>query len=229
MLKVCAEEIDRKFPEGWGLSFDYRIPGEFTNRQQCQDKKMHGMEFIKWLLYADDLVLFCPNIAQAQEIMIIMNSVCTRFGLTISLKKTKVLQFHSNTNDINIVVGKTVLENVSEFCYLGHTIFNNNSNSTDLRIAKATAKFQELENVLRDCEIHLSILKKFLEACVRPRLTYATQSWRPSEIEINKHALRCFVDQEKSNLCLFNFSNQSSMSFYSSLWRFLFKKYDFYT
>ena len=186
VLKVCAEEIDRKFPEGWGLSFDYRIPGECTNRQQRQDKKMHGVEFIKWLLYADDLVLFCPNIAQAQEIMIIMNSVCNRFGLTISFKKTKVLQFHTNTNDINIIVGETVLENVSEFCYLGHTIFNNNSNSTDLRIAKATAKFHELENVLRDSEIHLSIRKKFLEACVRPRLTYATQSWRPSEIEIKK-------------------------------------------
>ena len=31
-----------------------------------------------------------------------------------------------------------------------------------------------------------SIRKKFLEACVRPRLIYATQSWRPSEIEIKK-------------------------------------------
>ena len=83
VLKVCAEEIDRKFPEGWGLSFDYRIPGECSNRQQRQDKNMHGVEFIKWLLYADDLVLFCPNITQAQEIMIIMNSFCIRFGLTI--------------------------------------------------------------------------------------------------------------------------------------------------
>ena len=61
-----------------------------------------------------------------------------------------------------------------------------NSNSTDLRIAKATAKFHELENVLRDSEIYLSIRKKFLEACVRPRLTFATQSWRLSEIEIKK-------------------------------------------
>ena len=75
VLKVYAEEIDRKFLEGWGLSFDYRNPGKCSNRQQCQDKKMYDVEFIKWLLYADDLVLFCPNIAQAQELMIIMNSV----------------------------------------------------------------------------------------------------------------------------------------------------------
>ena len=41
-------------------------------------------------------------------------------------------------------------------------------------------------NVLRDHEIHLPIRKKYLEACVRPRLTYGTQSWKPSEEEIKK-------------------------------------------
>mgnify|MGYP005706700571 FL=1 len=147
---------------------------------------MHGSEFIRWLLYADDLVLFCPNIAQAQDIIIIMNSVCKRFGLAISFKKTKVMQFNTNTNHVNIVVDDNELENVSEFCYLGHTIFNDNRNSTDLRIAKATAKFHELSNILRDNEIHLSIRRNLLEACVRPRLTYATQCWRPCEQEIKK-------------------------------------------
>ena len=186
VLKVCAEEIDRKFPNGWGLSFDYRIPGECTNRQQRLEKKMHGTEFIKWLLYPDDLVLFCPDIIQAQEIIEIMNSVCKRFGLTISFKKTKVMQFNTNTSETKIMVGDIILENVSEFCYLGHTIFNNGNNSTDLRIAKATAKFYELGDVLQDQEVHLSIRKKLLEASVRPRLTYATQSWKPSEGEINK-------------------------------------------
>ena len=75
---------------------------------------MHSVEFIKWLLYTYDLVLFCPIIAQAQEIMIIMNSVCIRFSLTISFKKTKVLQFHTNTNDINIIVGETVLYDLQQ-------------------------------------------------------------------------------------------------------------------
>ena len=112
VLKICSEEIDRKFPDGWGLSFDYRIPGECTNREQRRLKKMHGTEIIKWLLYADDLVLFCPNLSQAQDIIIIMNSVCKRFGLTISFKKTKVMQFSTDTLDISIKVGDIVLDNV---------------------------------------------------------------------------------------------------------------------
>ena len=88
-----------------------------------------------------------------------MNNVCKRFGLSISFKKNKVIQFNTETSDISIEVGDVILENVSEFCYLGHTIFNDGRNSTDLRIAKATAKFHELGDVLRDQEIHCSIRK----------------------------------------------------------------------
>ena len=186
VLKVCAEEIDQKFPEGWGLSFDYRIPGECTNREQRRVKRMNGTQLLRWLLYADDLVLFCTNLHQAEVIMNIMNNVCKRFGLTISFKKTKVMQFNTGTEDTIIKVGEAFLENVSEFCYLGHTIFNDGRNSTALRIAKATAKFNELSDVLRDNEIHLVIRKKYLEASVRPRLTYASQAWKPSEEEIVK-------------------------------------------
>ena len=39
---------------------------------------------------------------------------------------------------------------------------------------KATGKFQEIENVLRDSEILFG--KKFLEACVKPRLTFMQRS-----------------------------------------------------
>ena len=96
------------------------------------------------------------------------------------------MQFDTNTSDISIKVGDVILDNVSEFCYLGHTIFNDGRNSTELRIAKATAKFHELGDVLRDKEINLAIRKKILEASVRPRLTYATQAWKPLEVEIKR-------------------------------------------
>ena len=76
---------------------------------------MHGVEIIKWLLYADDLVLFCSDISEAQEIVEIMNNVCKRFGLTISFSKTKVMQFSTDTGHVNVVVEDNVLENVSEF------------------------------------------------------------------------------------------------------------------
>ena len=94
VMNVCANEIDRIFPDGWGLSFKYRIPSQCTTRKQCGERRMDGIEIIKWLRYADDLVLFCPDIAQAQEIITIMNNVCKRYGLSISFGKTKAMQFH---------------------------------------------------------------------------------------------------------------------------------------
>ena len=51
------------------------------------------------------------------------------------------MQFSTDTLDISIKVGDIVLDNVNDFCYLGHTIFNDDKNSTELRIPKATAKF----------------------------------------------------------------------------------------
>ena len=89
------------------------------------------------------------------------------------------MQLNTGTNATTIKV-----EDVCEFYYLGDTIFNNGSNSTAPRIAKATAKFKELSDVLRDTDIHLYIHKKFLEASVRPRLTYATQAWKPLQDEL---------------------------------------------
>ena len=58
VLKISAEEIDREFSNGRGLPFEYMIPVESTNREQRRHRRMHDTEIIKWLLCADDLVLF---------------------------------------------------------------------------------------------------------------------------------------------------------------------------
>ena len=73
---------------------------------------MNDTQLLKWLLYADDLVLFCPDLNQAQEIINIMNNVCKRFGLSISFKKTKVMQFNTGTDAATIKVEEAVLDNV---------------------------------------------------------------------------------------------------------------------
>ena len=95
------------------------------------------------------------------------------------------MQFRTDTLDNNIIVDGNKLDNVEEFCYLGHTIFNHKNNDfVDLRIARATAKFNELNNVLKDKEINICVRRKLLESCVRPRLTYATQCWWPNEKQL---------------------------------------------
>ena len=82
------------------------------------------MVYIRWLLYADDLVLFCKSIAEVKTIMNILNDTSSRFGLSIttSFPKTKT-QVFSNDELANLTslfsIGENVAENVSEFTYLG--------------------------------------------------------------------------------------------------------------
>ena len=98
------------------------------------------------------------------------------------LKKQK---FGPNPNINKTVVDNFELDNVNEFCYLGHTIYNNKiGNHIDLRISRATSKFFEMSKVLKDKQISLSTRVKFLESCVRSRLTYALQSCYPKESQL---------------------------------------------
>ena len=106
-------------------------------------------EIMKWILYADDLVLFCK---EAQKILEIIHTTCTRFGLNISFGKTKTLIFRDDelaTKESILSVANESIGNVSEFCYLGHMISNKLGHSfTDLRISTATSKFNQLSNML---------------------------------------------------------------------------------
>ena len=68
MLKVCDEEIDKQFPYGWELPCNYGISCERSNKNQHNESDdLTGVEVIRWILYADDLVLFCRQVNEAQK------------------------------------------------------------------------------------------------------------------------------------------------------------------
>ena len=89
VLKVAAHEIDLMFPDGWGICFEYNIPYLCSNRAQRAAGRLNGREIIHWILYADDAVVFCKTVEEAQTILTIINDTCRRFGLNISFGKTK--------------------------------------------------------------------------------------------------------------------------------------------
>ena len=145
---------------------------------------------LKWILYADDMVIFGRNIQEAENILQVVSNTCKRFGLTVSFGKTKTQVF----NDVELAAKPTLfnidgqkIENVQEFTYLGHVVSNSVEVCfTDHRISRATAKFNELKNVLCDTDVNLGSRRKILEACVRSRLLYGTSAWDPKEREIKK-------------------------------------------
>ena len=45
---------------------EYNIPHTCTNQSQRQNGKMRGTEVIKWIVYADDVALFCKSVNEAK-------------------------------------------------------------------------------------------------------------------------------------------------------------------
>ena len=141
VLKVAAFDIDKQFPEGWGIEFEFNISHLCTNREQRRNGKLNGVQIIQWLLYADDVVLFCKNVAEAERIMNILHDTCCRFGLNISFLKTKTQVFNNKelaTMPSLFAINGEVIEDVSVFTYLGQVFSNKDQeNFTELRVSKA--------------------------------------------------------------------------------------------
>ena len=120
---------------------------------------MSGKEIIHWILYADDAVVFCKSVEEAQIILSILNDTCKRFGLNISFKKTKTQVFNNlelSSKSSLLKIGNEDIENISDFTYLGQVICNENEKAfTEHRTSKAKAKFNELKDVLTDVKVHL--------------------------------------------------------------------------
>ena len=190
VLKVAAHEIDLAFPDGWGISFDYNIPHLCSNREQRRAGRLNGKEIIHWILYADDAVLFCNNVEEAQTVLTIFNKTCKRFGLNISCKKTKTQVFNNPelaSKSSLIKIENEDIENISNFTYLGQVICNGDEKGfTEYRISRAKSKFNELRDVLADVNVRLKTRRKILEACVRSRLLYGIDAAIPNEAQIKK-------------------------------------------
>ena len=112
------------------------------------------------MLIADDIVLFARNINEVQELLRILNTTCKRYGLNISWKKTKTQVFNDPSNELAarttlVNIDGHDIENVREFTYLGHVFSNNNViASTEHRVSRANAKFQQLREVLCDYRVN---------------------------------------------------------------------------
>ena len=192
VLRCVEHEILQRFPNT-GLQYSFLIPGHCSTRQQRSIHGLSGVQRLRMMLYADDIVLLCNNLDELSQIVNIYDATFTRFGLKISTGKTETMAFNvdedTKAQSSLISIGGVPLKNVRSFKYLGHMLTNTDQTPSDyltFRISSAFQKWTELKHVLTDRRILMSTRSKILEACIRSRLLYSVQAWELTAKELRK-------------------------------------------
>ena len=92
MLGCVEHEVHEAFPNT-GLQYSFRIPGHCSNREQRSIQGLSGIQRLRMLLYADDIVSLCNDVDELSEIVKIYDKTFARFGLKISTGKTETMAF----------------------------------------------------------------------------------------------------------------------------------------
>ena len=104
------------------------------------------------LLFADDLVLIGKSVSDLQKKINILLTYAKKWGLEFSVSKCKILPVHNPfLESVELKMGNTVLENVTEYKYLGIKI---DSSGIDF------AKF--IQDKCNEAETRSSMLSSFL-------------------------------------------------------------------
>ena len=161
----------------------------------------HGDHLVDWSGYADDLELFLKNVNDLQKALTILinDSVLSKFGLHISIKKTKTMIFNFKYMERNynstypesiVTLEDQPVQNVKQSRYLGDAVrFDEPSTGDaeiDLRISITQAKFYEIIKKLTNFKIHLNTRVLIFNSLVPSRLTYSCQTWNLTQIQMQK-------------------------------------------
>ena len=145
-----------------------------------------GNLLIKYLQFADDLVIICESVEELQTQINNLVEYCATNKLTINSLKTKVMIFHKgrlpNCDKVDFYIEKDKLEIVNEFPYLGFTFTTQLSFSKHVSKlnAKARSKIGMLFAKLPIRHLPLDLALKLFHIYVVPTYTYGLPIWMSS-------------------------------------------------
>ena len=122
-----------------------RLKAKRLKAKRLKAKRKIRKVVIRELLFADDAALTSHSAESLQRLRDRFADACKELGLTISLKKTKIMgQDVCNAPSINI--NEHTLEVVQDFTYLGSTITSNLSTDVEInkRIGKASSAMSRM-------------------------------------------------------------------------------------
>lgn len=183
-----------------GVMIRFRSDGGIFNLRRLKARTKVSLLLLRELLFADDCALIAHTEDELQSILNDFERAASRYGLTISIKKTEVMfqpKPGSSPRDPVIKIGDKQLKVVLKFCYLGGFLSQNACIDDEItsRISKASASFGRLHHRLwSDHGIRLSTKIGVFRTVVLTTLSYGSESWtwyRRHVKKLDQFHLRC--------------------------------------
>ena len=171
-----------------GVYLHSRSEGGLFNLSRLRAKTKRIESLIRELLFADDAAIVSHSEGELQSMMEKFSSACRAFGLTISIKKTKVM-VQGTDDSPEILVDGTALDVEDDFTYLGSVMSNDLSLEKELnrRIGRACNTFARLtERVWENSKLTINTKVAVYKACVLSTLLYGSESWTLYSHQQNK-------------------------------------------
>ena len=137
--------------------------------------------------FADDIALLSDEMKQARQLLRNVETECGKVGLGLNAKKTKVMYFNVEKEDIETIDGKKIKQAIIEqsgeqdFKYLGSWI---NSKERDISVRKALAwePLNTMKNVWKS-NLADSIKLQLFRATAETVLLYGCTTWSLSKAD----------------------------------------------
>lgn len=228
LFNIYMDHVIREALDGieHGVHIEYTIAGKVIN-----GGSVTGIELLLALLYADDLVVICESEEALRVVMARLEAVTRKYGLIISVKKTKKLAMNTPETDLaELYLGNEKIEQVEEFVYLGSLMTKEGSSEKEIirRISLGNYRFRQLRSLWKRREISMKTKLRIYEATVMSVVLYGAESFTCSDEDYAKlnvfhtNKLRAIVSKRRdqiSNAKLFKLTGMFPLENYVRKYR----------
>ena len=140
---------------------------------------------IRYLLYADDLILLSPTSDGLQHNLTILEQYCQNWALDVNFKKTQVMIFQKKPrhleNKYHFTLNKTLIEHTTNYTYLGLNISASGNFNLAINTLKEKARraMYALKTKLFNINIPIRIWTKIFDHVILPIALYGSEVWGP--------------------------------------------------
>ena len=182
----CWQARDRDVP-GVGINLKHKFDGKLFRRYTRNAAERKVLE----CLFADDGAIASTR-EGAERAICEYQSVCHKFGLTVSISKTKHMatgREATSSDRAPLPISGGEIEDIEEFPYLGSLIAASGRMDMEVekRIAQASRAFGALRKaVFLEKNLSLKTKRAIYQACVLSVLLYGSESWTPLSKHLKK-------------------------------------------